>query len=190
MIEGVSDEELLTGNKREDPELIDYMLEKYKPLVIKLSNRFFIMGGDTQDLIQEGMIGLVHAIRDYDAGKHNSFLYFADLCVRRQMYHAIESAAGKKNIVLNTSMSLYDEGVSELFDSDASPEKMVIEREDLSDRLKKLTEVLSDFERRVLLGRLAGLSTAEISQQLNVSGKQTDNAMTRIKQKAGALRKR
>lgn len=182
--ENKTDEQLLTEMDRENGELIDYLLVKYKPLVIKHANRFFIMGGETQDLIQEGMIGLFHAIRDYREEKKVSFLYFADMCVRRQMYHAMESAAGKKNEVLNSSVSLDDTDVMEMFGQMVSPEELFIEKEELDTRLKRLGESLSEFERQVLLGKLAGLSTAEISEKLGVSLKQTDNAMTRIKTKA------
>ncbi len=183
----MKDEELLRDKPRDDRELVDHILEKYKPLVIKHANRFFIMGGETQDLIQEGMIGLYHAILDFDPDRHESFLYFADLCVRRQMYHAIESAAGQHNRALNSSMSLDDRSLTELFDIAYSTEEMVIEREELAGRLVRLKGELSEFENKVLLAALAGLTTAEISEEMNVSAKQADNAMTRIKQKARNL---
>ena len=180
----MSDEELLRESPRDDDKLIEYILEKYKPLVIKHANRFFILGGETQDLIQEGMIGLFRALRDFDEDKNRSFLYFADMCVRRQMYHAIESASAKRHQILNSSVSLYDEDMMEMFGSELSPEEMVIEKEEYEGRLKELKESLSDMERSVLLGRLAGLKPSEISEKLGVSQKQVDNAWTRIRKKA------
>ena len=98
---GCSDEELIVRLRNQEAGIMDYILDKYKPLVRKRANALYLIGGDTDDLIQEGMIGLFKAVRDYDTGRDASFFTFADLCVSRQMYTAIQ--ADRKSTRLNSS---------------------------------------------------------------------------------------
>ena len=155
----------------------------------------FILGGDTEDLIQEGMIGLFKAVRDYDCGRDASFYTFADLCISRQMYTAVQAAGRKKHIPLNTAVSLYenmssgeDDEESSLIDalsdkSEMNPEEMVLDKE----RVQYLDEIieneLSSFEKQVLELHLTGMSYSQIAKVLQRDEKSTDNALQRLKNK-------
>ena len=107
------DEELIEKLRAGEERIMDYILDKYKPLVRKKANTMYLIGGDTDDLIQEGMIGLFKAIRDYDASKESSFFHFAEICIGRQIYTAVESSNRKKHAPLNSYVSLYS-GVEKL----------------------------------------------------------------------------
>ncbi len=191
-----SDEELIIALRDGDGKVIDYIIEKYKELVRSKAGSMFILGGDRDDLIQEGMIGLYKAVRDYDAGRDASFATFADLCVSRQMYKAVEAGARKKHAPLNSYISIYGEndtgsdqgeGVSILerilTETGKSPEDMVIDREQTQVLEQKIYDSLSDFERQVLNLRLTGLEYTDIAKILGRDAKSTDNALSRIKGK-------
>ena len=105
----MSDEQLIGQLRSGDSGVMDYILDKYKPLVRKKANAVFLIGGETDDLIQEGMIGLFKAVRDYDGGKEASFFSFAELCITRQLYKAVEASNRKKHAPLNTYISFYSE---------------------------------------------------------------------------------
>ena len=107
MYENVSDEELIVRLRQGETQITDYIMDKYKHLVRKKAKSMFILGGDNDDLIQEGMIGLFKAIRDYDIGRDASFFTFADLCISRQMYNAVQAARREKHAPLNSYISLY-----------------------------------------------------------------------------------
>ena len=151
-----SDEELLSRFGKKEPEVMDYLLGKYKPLVRKKANALYLIGGDTDDLIQEGMIGLFKAVESFDQEKESSFYHFAELCITRQMYSAVEASRRKKHAPLNSYISLYDEegenGVrladvlSE--EGEKNPERMFIDRETFLQDLEKLSENLSTMERK------------------------------------------
>ena len=186
--EGASDEELLDSRSIDRSELTDYLLVKYKKLVAKNANRLFIIGAETDDLIQEGMIGLFHAITDYDIEKNPSFYYFADMCIKRQMYKAIRNSQTKKQMPLNTSVSIDETYAQETGDSFADPQDLFIERENTEEFVMRLRSELSPMENKVLARFIAGFDYREIAQSMQKSPKAIDNALTRIKKKAIALR--
>ena len=135
--DGKTDEELIRQMRAGDKEIVDYLMVKYKNLVRKKANAFFLIGADNDDLIQEGMIGLFKAIRDYQEDKEVSFYHFAELCISRQMYTAMEASQRKKHAPLNSYVSLYEETneegkmpLSEVLQSltDGNPEDLVIDR--------------------------------------------------------------
>ena len=193
---GTSDEELILALRDGDEKIIDIIIEKYKGLVRKKAGSMFILGADKEDLIQEGMIGLYKAVRDYDAGRDASFATFADLCVSRQMYKAVEAGNRKKHSPLNSYVSIYEDGregaepgegtnLLEMIISESgkSPEEMLIDREQTDDLERRIYESLSDFERKVLNLRLTGLDYVHIAKILGRDEKSTDNALSRIKVK-------
>ncbi len=190
----MSDEELIIALRDGDGKVIDHIIEKYKELVRRKAGSMFILGADKEDLIQEGMIGLYKAVRDYDAGRDASFATFADLCVSRQIYKAVEAGNRKKHAPLNSYISIYDESNASgeqgegtsilemiLTETGKSPEDMVIDREQTQRLEQKIYESLSDFERQVLNLRLTGLEYTDIARILGRDAKSTDNALSRIK---------
>ena len=185
------DEELIEKLRAGDERIMDYILDKYKPLVRKRANTMYLIGGDTDDLIQEGMIGLFKAIRDYEEEKETSFYHFAELCINRQIYTAVEASNRKKHAPLNSYISLYsgtnEEGVV-LADSlttsiTVNPEQMMIEQESLAQFMEQLKERLSKMERQVVDYYLAGLNYVQIAEQMGKTPKAIDNALQRIKTK-------
>lgn len=192
---GYSDEELIIRIRDGEDEIIDYILSKYKNLVMKNVNSMYILGGDTDDLIQEGMIGLFKAIKDYDSGRDVSFLTFAQVCVSRQIYTAIENASRKKHIPLNQYISIYlekksdDDGkavemVNQL-EADASdtPEANLLNNEILNEVENIMDSELSNLERSVFELHLAGFDYQAIAKILGRDTKSTDNALQRAKLK-------
>jgi len=152
-----SDEELIAKLRRGENEVTDYILEKYKPLVRKRTNAMYLMGGETEDLIQEGMIGLFKAIRDYQEEREASFYHFAELCINRQLYSALQASNRKKHQPLNTYISFSsgesDDGVKvedALLGQSQSPEQLVIEKEVWEDFKQRLNGRLSKMENQVL----------------------------------------
>ena len=192
--ERYSDEELIAMMHRGKPEIMDYLMEKYKNLVRKKARAFYLMGGDNDDLIQEGMIGLFKAVRDYAPERESSFAGFADLCIVRQMYTAVEASGRKKHIPLNSYISLYSGTVGRreheipLQDvlpdpKEGNPEELVIDRENQEQMQKKLKKRLSKYEKLVLDAYLGGKGYREIGELLGKSPKSIDNALQRIKKK-------
>ncbi len=190
---GNQTDEVLIGQLRGgQEEITDYIMEKYKNLVRKRANAMFLIGGDTDDLIQEGMIGLFKAIRDFREEKDVSFYHFADLCITRQIYNAVEASQRKKHQPLNTYVSLNaqmgQEGedtfldVLESFES-SDPEQLLIEREDARAIQERLKDGLSRFERHVLQFYLQGMSYRQIAEHLGKEPKAIDNALQRIRGK-------
>lgn len=190
------DDELIARLRDGESEIADYLINKYKDLVRLKARSMFILGGDSEDLIQEGMIGLFKALRDYDFGRDASFSTFADLCVSRQMYTAVQASNRQKHSPLNTYISLYasqNEGERKSEDADflhflgaeesASPLDILIDRENIDSLEKKIDEVLSPFEKEVLELRLTGIGYVEIARILGKDEKSTDNALQRIKAK-------
>ena len=189
--QGFKDEELIEKLRAGDERIMDYILDKYKPLVRKKANTMYLIGGDTDDLIQEGMIGLFKAIRDYTEEKESSFYHFAELCINRQIYTAVEASNRKKHAPLNSYVSLYsgtnEDGVvlaDSLTTSVAeNPEQRMIEQENLMQFMEKLKERLSKMERQVVDYYLAGLNYIQIAEQMEKTPKAIDNALQRIKTK-------
>lgn len=192
--EAFSDEELILRLRDGDNRVTEYIIEKYKDLVRKKSKSMYILGADHEDLLQEGMIGLFKAIRDYDAGRDASFHTFAELCVARQIYTAVQSAGRKKHSFLNYYVSLYGnqerngeeypELIQELVAWDVkNPEELMIDQENLESLEKTIEQELSSFEKQVLELCLTGMSYTEIARVLGKTEKATDNALQRVKTK-------
>ena len=181
--EQFTDEELIERLRDGEQELEDYLMEKYKGMVLKKAHAMFIVGGEREDLIQEGMIGLFRALRDYQPGKSATF---ANLCVERQIYKAIEMSGRLKNKPLNSYISLSEEE-SPILDSLAfeqqDPEAIVIDRENVNVMQEKIRQHLSRFETRVLDSYLEGMTYTQIAEAMGKSPKSIDNALQRIRGK-------
>ena len=173
-------------------EATEFLLARYKNTVRSKARMYFLVGADHDDIVQEGMIGLFKAIRDFDSKKQVSFKSFAELCVRRQIITAIKAATRKKHIPLNSYISLS----KPLFDDDngdfsdflseleaTGPEDMFIWKENAADVVKKIEESLSKLEKEVLNMYLDGKSYQEIAKIMNRPPKSIDNALQRIKKK-------
>ena len=188
-----SDEELLIRLRDGEQGITDHIMNKYKNLVRSKAKSMYILGADSEDLIQEGMIGLFKAVRDYDSGRDASFFTFADLCVSRQMYTAVQASRRQKHIPLNNYISLYGSASEErdgeeaalvnVLASGSNPEQLIIDKENV-DRLEMLIErELSSFEKQVLDLYLTGMGYQQIAKVLGRDDKSTDNALQRIKTK-------
>ncbi|EOT27094.1 RNA polymerase sigma-H factor [Eubacterium sp. 14-2] len=187
-----TDEMLIEELRKGQPDIIDYIMEKYKYLVRKRAKAMFLIGGDTDDLIQEGMIGLFKAIRDYRKEKDTSFYHFADLCITRQIYHAVEASQRKKHQPLNSYISLDtelgEEGTDTLLDllesfENVNPEQLFIDRENARAIQEKLESSLSLLEQQVLGLYLGGMNYRRIAVVLEKEPKAIDNALQRIRGK-------
>ena len=189
--ENLRDEELIEQLRDGDEKIMEFILDKYKPLVRKKANTMYLIGGDTDDLIQEGMIGLFKAIRDYNGEKESSFYHFAELCISRQIYTVVEAYNRKKHAPLNSYVSLYsgtnDEGIvlADALTTSAmeNPEQMMIDQENLVLFMERLKERLSKMECRVLDLYLSGFNYHQIAEEMGKSAKAIDNALQRIKAK-------
>ena len=187
--EAFSDEELIEKLRQGENDITDYILEKYKPLVRKKTNAMYLIGGETEDLIQEGMIGLFKAIRDYRPDKDASFYHFAELCINRQLYSALEASNRKKHQPLNSYISLSDQdnqgavAAELLVDQERGQEQMVIEQELWEEYKKRLEQNLSKMENKVLQYYLDGNHYIQIAEIMGKSPKSIDNALQRIRQK-------
>lgn len=197
------DEEIVSLIQAGDGSAMDYLFEKYKYLVRNKAKALFLIGGDKDDLIQEGMIGLYKAIRDYNKDRQSSFFNFADLCISRQIYSAIKVSNRKKNIPLNTYISIYTplsgdngEGLEKetLVDiihqkNSSNPEELVIDKENTSMIEYELVRRLSNLEKQVLDLYMQGLKYSQIAEVLDREPKTIDNALTRIKAKLNQVLK-
>lgn len=188
------DEELILRLRDGDSAITDFIMDKYKNLVRSKAKAMFILGADNDDLIQEGMIGLFKAVRDYDTGRDASFYTFAELCITRQIYNAIQASGRQKHIPLNTYISLYatngnqDMPESELIHTIPAgrgndPEELILEKEKLEVLEQIIEAELSIFEKAVLDLYLTGMSYTQIAAVLGKDIKSTDNALSRIKSK-------
>ena len=200
---GLTDEEMISLFRDGDREAMEKLLEKYKGMVLGKAKSMYILGGDSEDLIQEGMLGLFKAVRDFDCGRDASFRTFAQLCVTRQLYTAVKASARKKHLPLNSAVSLSsplreengderDEELLDFLEADPSsnPEAFLIGQEE-TERLEEMIEKeLSPLEKQVLELYLTGMGYVEIAHVLNRDEKSTDNALQRIRAKTRAcLRK-
>ncbi|NLJ40462.1 MAG: RNA polymerase sporulation sigma factor SigH [Clostridiales bacterium] len=189
----MTDEDAVRVALNGDPYALEHLFNKYRNFVKAKARTYFLVGADREDIIQEGMIGLYKAIRDYQPGKLSSFRAFAELCITRQIITAIKTATRQKHIPLNSYLSLnrpiYDE------DSDRTlldiisgakitdPEEIMIRREEFSDIESVIEELLSDLEWEVLTSYLEGKTYQEIALELDRRVKSIDNALQRIKRK-------
>lgn len=212
-----TDEELVAVSRGGDSAATDFLMERYKGLVRNRAREFHMAGGETEDLIQEGMLGLFKAVRDYDASKGASFRTFANLCISRQLYTAVEASNRQKHLALNNAVS-YDEsavrpgesgdgsvirggspeggkvmsaedvlGSGEASSSEDNPENRYISEESGKILEETILEVLSPFEQEVLRQYLEGKSYTEIAENLGRDPKSTDNALQRIRTKVRKL---
>ncbi|MDO3412984.1 RNA polymerase sporulation sigma factor SigH [Saccharibacillus sp. CPCC 101409] len=188
-----SDEEIVEAVRTGDSEALEYLINKYRNFVRAKARSYFLIGADREDIIQEGMIGLYKSIRDFRGDKLASFKAFAELCITRQIITAIKTATRQKHIPLNSYVSLdkpiYEEDsdrtlldvicVSQVCD----PEELIINREEFNGLEDKMSEILSDLERKVLMLYLDGRSYQEIAVDLRRHVKSIDNALQRVKRK-------
>lgn len=194
--EKISDEQLIRKLRAGENDIMDFIMVKYKSMVRKKARAMYLLGGENEDLIQEGMIGLIKAVRDFDESQGASFLSFAELCVSRQMYTAIEASKRKKHLPLNSYISLYEESETEgegkklaLIDTiepekENNPEALYFGKEYTEALIENLKENLSTLENHVLYLHLMGTDYRTIAELLDKSPKAIDNALQRIKNKA------
>ena len=189
----MTDEQVVALAQDADGAALEFLLNKYKNFVRTKARSYFLIGADHEDIVQEGMIGLYKAIRDYRAEKLSSFRAFAELCVTRQIITAIKTATRQKHIPLNSYISLnkpiYEEDSDRTLldviteDGMSNPEEMIIDREDLTLIEGKIGQMLSDLEKDVLVRYMEGKSYVEIADEMNRHVKSIDNALQRIKRK-------
>ncbi|WP_341300952.1 RNA polymerase sporulation sigma factor SigH [Lysinibacillus sp. FSL H8-0500] len=191
--EQFNDEELIEMVHQGNTDALDYLITKYRLLVRAKARSYFLIGADKEDIVQEGMIGLYKAIRDFKGDKLASFRAFAELCITRQIITAIKTATRQKHIPLNSYISLD----KPIFDEESDrtlmdvltgaimddPEELMIHREEFGYLEEKMSEILSELERQVLALYLDGQSYHEISAKLNRHVKSIDNALQRVKRK-------
>ena len=191
----LTDENLALKAQENDYESEIELFARYKNLVSKISRSFFLVGGDPEDIIQEGMIGLYKAIKNYDKEKNATFSTFAFLCIRRQIQSAIKVASSKRNMMLSKAIPIVEE-----FDEDdepiglvipstsMQPDDQMISKETMQEVKQKIEKSLSKMELLILRQYLKGQSYDEISKQLDINKKSVDNALSRIKNKLSFLK--
>lgn len=188
----MDDNQILALGRAGEDEATEFLLQKYGYLVKREVRTVYLIGAETEDLAQEGMIGLFKAIRDYSPDKAASFSTFASVCIRRQIQNAITNSNRKKHVPLNSYVSLYmnsEEGDNFMLEERLStsreedPEKLLIAREQIEDRNARIKKELSKLEQQVLKLYLQGLSYEEIAEQLGKTEKSIDNALQRIRGK-------
>ncbi len=189
-----SDETLIDRLRDGENSIVDYIMDKYKHLVRSKAKSMYILGADTEDLIQEGMIGLFKAVRDYDCGRDASFYTFAELCISRQMYTAVQASQRKKHWPLNSYVSLNSENkeqeeerlsLGELLSTGqgGDPETLFLNKERMEYLESRIEKELSAFEKQVLDLYLTGMTYSQIAKVLGRDEKSTDNALQRVKSK-------
>ncbi len=189
----MTDEQVVRLAQQADGTALEYLLNKYKNFVRSKARSYFLIGADHEDIVQEGMIGLYKAIRDFREDKLASFRAFAELCITRQIITAIKTATRQKHIPLNSYVSLnkpiYDEESDRtLLDVitegwEANPEEVLINRENVSLIEGRIGKALSGLEKQVLQRYLEGKSYQEISGEMHRHVKSIDNALQRVKRK-------
>jgi len=192
----MSDEELINSIRADDKKALEFLICKYKDLVNSKVNKYFIIGAEKEDIIQEGLIGLYKAIKDYKEDKQNSFKSFANLCIERQLITAIKSSNRQKHMPLNSYLSLNmpayedsdgnaDTEVMEILDANIieDPLDTITKKEYMSNVESVIDTSLSDFEKKVLIRYIQGESYVKIAQKLDAPVKSVDNAIQRIRKK-------
>lgn len=201
ILQGLKDEELIKLYRDGNEDAIDIIFERYKYLVRKKAKAMYIAGGDNDDLIQEGMIGLYKAVRDYNEDRQASFATFAGMCINRHMMSAVTASNRKKNIPLNSYVSFDapadgdEQSGTRLVeilkpDNEQNPEYMFIDREHTRLLEDKIVSALSVYEKKVLDMYLEGKDYIEIAKELNKQPKSVDNAIQRIRIKVARIGKR
>ncbi len=194
----MTDEKLIENIKNDDHIALNCLMERYNDIVNIKANKFFMVGAEKEDIIQEGMIGLYKAVKSYDIEKQNSFKTFANMCIERQLITAVKNSNRQKHIPLNSSVSLnaaaYDDNEDvdkiDVLDIKAldDPSEIIAEREYFESMENKIKEALSEFELQVLHEYEKGKSYADIAIKLNAKVKSVDTAIQRIRKKANKIR--
>lgn len=183
--ENCTDEELIARLRSGETDISDHLMEKYKELVRQKARAMYLMGGETDDLIQEGMIGLFKAIQNYQPDRGCSFHTFAGMCIERQLYRVIQNSTRQKHGPLNSYVSLSEEGTPETMEGSWSdnPEALIIDRESTEALRNKIKKELSPMENQVLDYYLQGCSYVKIAGLMGRDPKAIDNALKRIRRK-------
>ena len=194
----MTDEKLIENVKQEDQTALNCLIERYNDLVTMKANKFFMVGAEKEDMIQEGMIGLYKAIKSFDTEKQNSFKTFANMCVERQLITAVKNSNRQKHIPLNSSVSLNSAAYEDNEDMDKmdvldikimnDPSDIIADREYFENMESKIKENLSSFELQVLKEYEKGKSYAAIAEKLNAKIKSIDTAIQRIRKKANKIK--
>jgi len=194
----MTDEKLIENIKQQDQKALDCLIDRYNDTVSMKANRFFMVGAEKEDMIQEGMIGLYKAVKSYDSEKQNSFKTFANMCIERQLITAVKNSNRQKHIPLNSSISLNAAAYDDNEDMDKmdvldfkilnDPSDIIADREYFESMENKIKENLSDFELQVLREYEKGKSYAAIAEKLNAKIKSVDTAIQRIRKKANKIK--
>ena len=194
----MTDEKLIENVKQEDQTALNCLIERYNDLVTMKANKFYMVGAEKEDMIQEGMIGLYKAIKSFDTEKQNSFKTFANMCVERQLITAVKNSNRQKHIPLNSSVSLNSAAYEDNEDMDKmdvldikmmnDPSDIIADREYFENMESKIKENLSSFELQVLKEYEKGKSYAAIAEKLNAKVKSVDTAIQRIRKKANKIK--
>ena len=194
--EELSDEKLQALSASGNNEAEDFLIRRYTRVVKALARPFFLAGADSEDLIQEGMLGLLSALRTYDPKSETSFKTYSQLCSRRSLVSAVRNATRKKTVSLDDCLSLesplFDETQPEMayglrIDSPRRPEELVIDKENTQKLFQSVFQVLSPLEQQILRFYLSGMSYREIAEMTNKTEKAVDNAVQRIRRKVSRL---
>ena len=193
----ITDEKLIENIKNDDQLALNCLMERYNDVVNMKANKFFMIGAEKEDIIQEGMIGLYKAIKSFDMQKQNSFKTFANMCIERQLITAVKNSNRQKHIPLNSSISLNSAAYEDNEDMDKmdildvkalnDPSDIVADREYFKNMENKIKENLSVFELQVLHEYEKGKSYADIAKRLNAKVKSVDTAIQRIRKKANTI---
>ncbi len=186
-----SDEKLVSLAKENDKEATDTLLLRYTEIVKRLAGSYFLIGGETDDLVQEGLLGVLDAIKSYDSEKMDRFYPFAKLCINRKMIKLIDSSNEKKYSPLNSAISLDIEKDSindYLLDEFMDPERLLLDKENEELVREMILKILSPFEQQVFSQMILGYDYIQIADFLDKSPKSIDNAMQRIRNKVKSLR--
>mgnify|MGYP004463385203 FL=1 len=194
----MTDEKLIENIKNEDKLALDCLIERYNDIVNMKANKFFMVGAEREDMVQEGMIGLYKAVKSFDTQKQNSFKTFANMCIERQLITAVKNSNRQKHIPLNSSISLNSAAYDDNDDMDKlevvdlktedDPSDIIVNQEYVKTIGNKIRENLSDYELAVLYEYEKGQSYARIAEKLNTKVKSVDTAIQRIKKKANKIK--
>ena len=180
-----SDEQLIAQYKQGQDEAFNQLYERYKHMIKSCARSFFLAGGDSEDLIQEGVIGLLKAVNSYNDNGTNTFSTYAYACIKNALLSAVKKAQSVKNKALNYAVSIYSNGLE--LSPTTDPEEEIISKESANEFIQKINEKLSSFEITVLKLYFEGLSYVEIANKLNKQSKSIDNALQRIKRKISQI---
>ena len=194
----MTDEKLIENIKQNDQKALECLLGRYNDIVSMKANRFFMIGAEKEDMVQEGMIGLYKAVKSFNTEKQNSFKTFANMCIERQLITAVKNSNRQKHIPLNSSISLNSAAYEDNEDMDKidvldvkvlnDPSEIIADREYFENMENKIKENLSDFELQVLYEYEKGKTYAAIAEKLNTKIKSVDTAIQRIRKKANKIK--